>query len=80
MGSITIRNIEDEVKQRLRIRAAENGRSMEEEAREMLRQLLGKNHRPSNLAMAIRQRVKPTARADLVLPEREAPRQPPSFV
>ena len=33
MASITIRNLEDDLKRRLRIRAAEHGRSMEEEAR-----------------------------------------------
>lgn len=37
MASITIRNLDDEVKRRLRVRAAEHGRSMEEEAREILR-------------------------------------------
>jgi antitoxin FitA len=36
MASITIRNLDDGVKRRLRIRAAENGRSMEEEARTIL--------------------------------------------
>jgi plasmid stability protein len=36
MASITIRNLKDDVKKRLRVRAAENGRSMEEEAREIL--------------------------------------------
>ena len=36
MGSITIRNLSDDVKKRLRKQAAENGRSMEEEAREIL--------------------------------------------
>ena len=41
MASITIRNLEDDVKRRLRIRAAEHGRSMEEEAREILRQVVG---------------------------------------
>ena len=34
--SITIRNLDDDVKRRLRVRAAEHGRSMEEEAREIL--------------------------------------------
>jgi len=38
MASITIRNLDDEVKDRLRMRAAENGRSMEEEARLILRE------------------------------------------
>ena len=37
MASITIRNLDDTLKRRLRIRAAEHGRSMEEEAREILR-------------------------------------------
>ena len=32
MASITIRNLDDKVKTRLRIRAAGHGRSMEEEA------------------------------------------------
>jgi antitoxin FitA len=40
MGSITIRNLEDDVKRRLRVRAAEHDRSMEEEAREILRQVV----------------------------------------
>ena len=36
MGSITIRNLDDDLKRRLRVRAAEHGRSMEEEVREIL--------------------------------------------
>ncbi|MND52780.1 Coenzyme A biosynthesis bifunctional protein CoaBC [compost metagenome] len=36
MASITIRNLDDAAKERLRIRAAQNGRSMEEEARLLL--------------------------------------------
>ena len=36
MASILIRNINDDVKARLRVRAAQHGRSMEEEARLIL--------------------------------------------
>lgn len=36
MGSLTIRNIPDEAKHLFRQRAAANGRSMEEEARQMI--------------------------------------------
>lgn len=36
MASITIRNLDDNVKKRLRKQAAENGRSLEAEAREIL--------------------------------------------
>ena len=37
MSSLTIRKLDDDVKTRLRVRAARNGRSMEEEARVILR-------------------------------------------
>ena len=40
MASITVRNLDDGLKRRLRIRAAENGRSMEQEAREILKHAL----------------------------------------
>jgi plasmid stability protein len=40
MATITVRNLDEAVKARLRIRAAENGRSMEAEAREILREAL----------------------------------------
>ncbi len=40
MGSLTIRNIDDALKRRLRVRAAEHGRSMEEEVRALLRTYL----------------------------------------
>ena len=40
MASITIRNLDDEIKTRLRMRAAEHGHSMEEEARTILRKPL----------------------------------------
>lgn len=39
--TLTIRNLDKEVKQKLRIRAAENQRSMEAEAREILSQGVG---------------------------------------
>lgn len=41
MASITIRNIEDDLKERLRVRAARHGHSMEEEARIILRRAAG---------------------------------------
>ncbi len=42
MASLTIRNIDDGLKRRLRLRAAGHGRSMEEEARRILRDALDK--------------------------------------
>jgi plasmid stability protein len=40
VAQIVVRNLEEEVKQRLKDRAAEHGRSAEEEAREILRSAL----------------------------------------
>ena len=41
MTSLTVRGIDDALKRALRIRAAENGQSMEEEVRQILRAALG---------------------------------------
>ena len=40
MAQFVVRHLEDEVKDRLKRRAARHGRSMEEEAREILRNVL----------------------------------------
>lgn len=79
MASITIRNLDDDVKRRLRIRAAGHGRSMEEEVREILREVVGQERRSQNLAAAIRARLAPLGGEDLVLPPREPMREPPVF-
>ena len=79
MASITIRNLDDEVKTRLRVRAAEHHRSMEEEARLILRDAVGPKKPPRNLAKAIRARIAPLGGVDLELPPREPGREPPSF-
>lgn len=41
MASLTIRNIEEGIKERLRVRAAMHGHSMEEEARVILKRAVG---------------------------------------
>lgn len=72
MASITVRNLEERTKQRLRLRAARHGRSMEEEAREILRQVLGEEEAmPANLAEAIRARFAPLGGVELEVPERD---------
>ena len=76
MASITIRNLDDEVKTRLRIRAAGNGRSMEEEARLILREAVNRKTAPENLASAIRARFAPLGGVDLELPLREPAPEP----
>ena len=79
MASITIRNLDDDVKTRLRVRAADNGRSMEEEARLILRDAVGRKPSSRNLASIIRAHFGPTNGVDLELPPREPAREPPSF-
>ena len=79
MASITIRNLEDDVKRRLRLRAAGHGRSMEEEVREILKQVVAEAAPPRNLAAAIRARVARIGGVDLEPPAREPIREPPRF-
>lgn len=79
MASITIRNLDDTLKRSLRIRAAEHGRSMEEEAREILRQAVGRRTPPENLGEAIHRRFAALGGVDLDLPPREPMPEPPRF-
>ena len=80
MGSITIRRLDDELKERLRRRAASHGRSMEDEVREILRTSLAReDDQPENLAERIRARFEPLGGVELTLPEREPTREPPVF-
>ena len=80
MASITIRNIEDSLKSRLRIQAAFHGRSMEDEARDILRSTLNREPaRPGNLAASIRARFSRLGGVELPVVPREPMREPPSF-
>ena len=79
MASITIRNLDDNVKTRLRTRAAERGHSMEQEARLILREAVEQQPVPKNLAAAIRKRFAPLGGMDLDLPPRQPMREPPQF-
>jgi plasmid stability protein len=79
MASITIRNLDDGLKRRLRVRAAEHGRSMEEEAREILRQAVGPAAGRRDLGQAIHARFAAIGGVDLDPPERGPMREPPSL-
>lgn len=80
MSSITIRNLETNVKNQLRMRAARHGRSMEEEVRDILRAALAeKTRRPGNLFEAIRRRIGSLGGVELDLPARGPIREPPRF-
>ncbi|MBV8139408.1 MAG: plasmid stabilization protein [Deltaproteobacteria bacterium] len=80
MPSITIRDLESNVKDRLRLRAARHGRSMEEEARDILRAALAeKTRRPASLFEAIRRRIDSIGGVELDIPARSPLREPPRF-
>lgn len=80
MASVTIRNLDDELKARLRVRAAERGRSMEEEARVILRSALSEAPPgPIRLAAAIRRRFAELGGVELPEIHRDPPRDPPGF-
>jgi len=80
MASITIRQLPETTKQKLRIRAAQNGRSMEQEAREILRVELAKPASPprtgKELVESIRRRFAPLGGVELEIPPRGPIRDP----
>ena len=80
MASITIRNLDDGVKTRLRMRASGNGRSMEEEARLILAEAVDRE--PSSakgLGTALHELFRPLGGVELELPPREPMREPPEL-
>ena len=80
MATILIRRLDDSVKARLRIRAARHGRSMEAEAREILKAELA---RPADTTKKLFERIHErfAALGGFELPKipREPIREPPTF-
>ena len=77
MASIVIRNLDERTKRKLRIRAAVNGRSMEQEAREILKRALAQTaKRKANLAERVREIFGPLGGVELERLPREAMRDP----
>jgi antitoxin FitA len=80
VGTLTIRNLEDPLKRRLRLRAAARNRSMEEEARQILRAALQETAAPmEDLGSRIRARFAALGDIQLALEPREPPNEPPRF-
>jgi plasmid stability protein len=84
MATITIRNLDENVKRALQVRAALNGRSMEAEARDYLGGLISKDQdRPSreiDLGTAIHRRFAALGGVDLEIPPRTFSTRPlPTF-
>lgn len=79
MANITIRNIPDAVKSALRIKAAGNDRSMEEEVRDILRRALLAGEQGSGLGSRIVRRFAAEGGFELSLPNRSVPRPAPDL-
>lgn len=82
MATMTIRNLDDDVKTRLRMRAARHGRSMEDEVRSILRAALISDPKPGTgaaLVADIRALVEPFGGIELELPPRTPMPEPPDF-
>ena len=77
MASITIRNLDDPVKERLRVRAALHGVSMEEEARRILRTALDTGAAETGLGSRIEKIWSEAGGWDLPELERSMPRPSP---
>lgn len=80
MATLTIRDLDEGLKQRLRVRAAQRNRSMEEEARQILSVALAEPD-VAGVEFTSRIRKRFAGLGDVVLPsvEREPVRQPPDW-
>lgn len=78
MATLTIRNIDDDLKSSLRVQAARHGQSMEEELRNILREALARPSSSTGLGQRLVERFK-TFTIDLPMPPRSLPRTPPNW-
>jgi plasmid stability protein len=86
LSSITIPKLDPAVKERLRVRAAEHGHSMEAEARDILQSAVGvgpadviQKRTGAELVARIRARFEQLGGVEMRLPPRHSTREPPRF-
>lgn len=79
MATLTIRKLDPDVKNRLRVRAAQHGHSMEEEARRILTEACEAERKTESLVDVARRLFGSEHGVELELPVREPGREPPSF-
>lgn len=73
MAALSIRNIDDDVKERLRVRAAQHGRSMESEVRAILVDAVTEPESRKGLFEALLDQFGRIGGVDLELPARATP-------
>lgn len=79
MASLTVRNLDERLKKKLRLRAASNGHSMEEEVRKILKAALKEKKDDVDLGTALRRRFGRFGGVDLDVPPRGPARPLPNF-
>lgn len=79
MANLTIRKLDTRIKERLRVRAAEHGHSMEEEARRILGEVLTEAPPAVDGFDRLRRHFAGIGGGDLDLPPRQPGREPPRF-
>ncbi len=70
MAAVSIRNLDERVKERLRVRAARHGRSMEAEMRAILADAVGEPEEADGLFQALIDRFGALGGVDLDIPSR----------
>lgn len=70
MAAISVRNLDDDIKNRLRVRAARHGRSMESEIRVILAQAVNEPDQPEGLFATLVDRFAAVGGVELDLPPR----------
>jgi antitoxin FitA len=73
VAAVSIRDLDDGVRERLRVRAAQNGRSMEAEMRAILTAAVSDNRTPPHLLSTLRERFAEVGGIDLDIPPRATP-------
>jgi plasmid stability protein len=79
MSTLTIRNFDESLKDRLRLQAATHGRSMEEETRIILRNALTQPSAKGGLGSRVHARFSALGGLELELPERRETAHAASF-
>ncbi len=79
MATLMIRDLDEDVKARLRVQAAENGRSMEAEARVLLAVAVSGRRPARGLGSYIRDQFAEIGGVDLDVPQRDEPARVTDF-
>jgi len=79
MAAVSIRNLDDDVKERLRLRAASHGRSMESEIRSILEEAVAEPDVRPGMLVTLMERLGELGGIDLEVPARRTPARAADF-